>query len=312
MDGHHAHVGGGTGHRHNGAASSFSGAFRAVTLLNVLLVAMQVGFGIAAGSIALMADAAHNLGDALGIVLAWAAYVAARWHPTERYTYGFRSASILAALANGSILLITAGAIVWEAIRRFSEPVPVAGLTVMVVAALAVMLNGLAALILSRGSKQDLNIRGAFLHMLADAGVSLGVVIAGGLVFATGWNWVDPATSLLVCGVVIWGTWGWLREALTLSLLGVPAAIEPKAVRCYLLGLPGVIGVHDLHIWPMSTTETALTCHLVMKLGTSPRNGFVLELKEQLQHRFGIEHPTIQIETHDEANRCQLAPAHVL
>src|SRR3984893_1267270 len=287
---------------------SFGFAFAVGTLLNVGLVVAQFLYGIHAHSIALIADAGHNLGDALGLLLAWGAYVLARWEPTERYTYGFRSASILAALANAAILLIATGAIVWEAVRRFAEPPPVAAPTVMVVAAIAIAVN-LASAWLLRGGEHDLNIRGAFMHLLADAAVSLGVVAAGGVILLSAWYWVDPVVSLVISGVIVWGTWDLLRNAVNLSLQAVPGEIEPADVREYLQTLPGVSSVHDLHVWAMSTTETALTCHLVMPRG-APGDEFINEVCEELNRRFGIAHPTIQVETGDQA--CQLAPAHTV
>ena len=300
-------------HLHGGgsAPGSFGTAFAIGTLLNIALVAIQVVYGILAHSIALLADAGHNLGDVLGLLLAWGAYGLARWHPTERYTYGFRSASILAPLLNAVILLIATGAIVWEGIRRFVDPPIVAGTTVMAVAGIAVVLNALAAWLFMAGGRRDLNIRGAFLHMAADAGVSLGVVVAGGAILLTGWNWIDPVVSLVISAVIVWGTWGLLRDAITLSMHGVPPEIEPARVRTYLEGLPGVASVHDLHIWPMSTTETAMTCHLVIPEGI-PGDAFFARLSRDLRDRFGIEHPTVQIEVGDEAHPCQLAPAHVV
>ncbi len=303
---HQAHEAG--HHDHGHAPRSFGFAFAIGTLLNVALVVIQVLYGIHAHSIALIADAGHNFGDALGLLLAWGAYVLARWQPTERYTYGFRAASILAALLNAAILLTTTGAIAWEAIRRFAEPPAVAGATVMVVAGIAVIVNVVAAWLLTGGGR-DLNIRGAFLHAAADAVVSLGVVVAGGVILLTGWNWVDPIVSLIISAVIVWGTWGLLRDAVNLSLAAVPAEIEPANVRGYLENLTGVSSVHDLHIWAMSTTETALTCHLVMPHGT-PGDEFINQVCDELHRRFGIEHPTVQIESADQT--CRLAPAHVV
>jgi cobalt-zinc-cadmium efflux system protein len=282
--------------------------FAVGAILNFALVAAQLLYGIYAHSIALIADAGHNLGDALGLLIAWGAYVLARWEPTDRYTYGFRSASILAALVNAAILLIATGAIVWEALRRFAEPPPVAAPTVMVVATIAIVVNLVSAWLL-RGGEHDLNIRGAFIHLLADAAVSAGVVAAAGIILLTGWYWVDPAVSLIISGVIVWGTWGLLKSAVTLSLQAVPGGIEPADVRQYLEMLPGVASVHDLHVWAMSTTETALTCHLVIP-GGAPGDEFINQICDELHRRFGIAHPTIQIETGHQA--CRLAPAHVI
>lgn len=271
-------------HGHFHAPKTFGFAFAVATLLNVGLVVAQVMYGIHAHSIGLVADAAHNLGDALGLLLAWGAYVLARWEPSERYTYGFRSASILAALVNAAILLIASGAIAWEAVRRFAEPPPVAAPTVVAVAAIAIAVN-LASAWLLRGGEHDLNIRGAFIHLVADAAVSLGVVLAGGIMLLSGWYLVDPVVSLVISGVIVWGTWGLLRNAVNLSLQAVPSEIEPADVREYLQALPGVSSVHDLHVWAMSTTEIALTCHLVMPRG-APGDEFINQVCDELHQRF--------------------------
>src|SRR5215475_15558947 len=214
-------------HGHTHTPKNFGPMFAIATALNVALVVVQVFYGIVAHSLALLADAGHNFGDALGLVIAWGAHVLARLSPTARYTYGFRSASILAALLNGVILLVVTGAIAWEAIGRFFEPHQVAGMTVMIVAAIAMLINGLSAWLLMAGQKGDLNIRGAFLHMMADAAVSFGVVVAGGLILLTGWNWLDPAVSIAISAVVVWGTWSLLREAINHSLDAVPVEIDP-------------------------------------------------------------------------------------
>jgi cobalt-zinc-cadmium efflux system protein len=297
-------------HEHVHVPKDFGPMFAIATALNVGLVAIQIFYGIAAHSVALLADAGHNFGDALGLVIAWGAHVLAKLNPTARYTYGFRSASILAALLNGVILLVATGGIAWEAIERFFEPGEVAGFTVMVVAAIGIVINGLSAWFLMAGRKGDLNIRGAFLHMVGDAAVSLGVVIAGGLIILTGWNWLDPTVSIVISAVIVWGTWGLLREAVNHSLDAVPSEIDPKEVIKYLGGLPGVEGIHDLHVWAMSTTETALTCHLVMPKG-HPGDEFLQKIYRQLHDKFEIVHPTLQIELGD-AGACKLAPEHVV
>jgi cobalt-zinc-cadmium efflux system protein len=301
----HAHS-----HAHSHVPADFGGAFAAATLLNFALVVVQVIYGLSAHSIALLADAGHNFGDALALLLAWGAHVLARRLPTERYTYGFRSASILSALINAVMMLVTTGAIAWEAIRRFLDPGEVAGLTVMVVAALGIVVNGVSAWFLMAGRKGDLNVRGAFLHLMADAAVSVGVVLAGAIIYFFGWNWIDPAVSLAVSAVVVWGSWGLLRESLQLTMDAVPAAIEPSEVCGYLETLPGVSSIHDLHIWAMSTTENALTCHLVMPQG-HPGDAFIARVSHELEHRFKIRHPTFQIELAD-AGPCPLEPAHVV
>jgi cobalt-zinc-cadmium efflux system protein len=303
---HHGH---GHGHAHSHAPSTFGTAFAIATVLNIALVLIQAAYGVLAHSMALLADAGHNAGDVLALILAWGSHILSRRHPTERYTYGFRFSSIMAALINAMILLVVTGAIAWAAIERFFDPQPVAGATVMVVAALAIVINGAAAAMLSRGHAGDLNVHGAFLHLVADAAVSAGVVVAGLVILLTGWLWVDPVASLVISGVIVWSTWGLLRSALKMSLQGVPPQIDPGAVRVYLQSLPAVAEVHDLHIWPMSTTETALTCHLVMPDGY-PETEFLDLVYTDLQHRFGIEHPTIQIERGDRP--CKLSPDHIV
>lgn len=300
----HAH-----GPDHTHAPAKFGLAFAVGATLNAALVVVQIAYGIVAHSTALLADAAHNFGDVLGLLLAWSAFVLARKHPTERYTYGFRSTSILAALANAIILLIATGAIAWEAIQRLFEPQPVSGLTVIVVATIGIAVNGLTAWMLMAGRHADLNIRAAYVHMLADASVSAGVAIAGVAILLSSLDWIDPAASLVISAIIVWGTWGLLRRAINMSLQAVPANIQPAEVRRYLEGLPGVSDVHDLHIWPMSTTETALTCHLIIARG-HPGGGFFTQVDAELLRRFGIHHPTIQIEPGDQ--NCKLAPPHVV
>src|SRR5277367_384377 len=303
---HHDHH---HGHHHSHAPATFGTAFAIATVLNIALVLIQAAYGVLAHSMALLADAGHNAGDVLALVLAWASHAISQKHPTERYTYGFRSSSIIAALINATILLVVTGAIAWAALERLFAPQPVAGVTVMVVAALAIVINGAAAAVLSRGNTGDLNVYGAFLHLVADAAVSAGVVIAGLIILLTGWLWADPVASLLISGVIVWSTWGLLRDAAKMSLHGVPPQIDPGAVRVFLQSLPAVAEVHDLHIWPMSTTETALTCHLVMPQGY-PEADFLEVVYTGLQARFGIEHPTIQIESGDRP--CKLSPAHIV
>ena len=285
----HAH------HHHDHTPDQFGVAFAVATVLNLALVIGQVWYGLAANSLALLADAGHNFGDVLGLILAWGAIAIANWKPSNRFTFRMHAASILSAFANGVILLVATGAIAWEAIRRFSEPQPVASTTMMVVAALAVVVNGLSAWLLSRGSKSDINVRGAFLHMLGDAGVSVAVIAAAGGIMLTGWQWLDPVASLLIAAVILWGTWGVLRESIRLTLNAAPREIDPHDVRQYLAGLPQVAGVHDLHIWAMSTKETALSCHLVTPQG-HPGDDFLKHVAHELDHRYEICHSTIQIE----------------
>jgi len=306
---HHEHGHGQHEHGRSHTPTNFGTAFAVGTVLNIALVVIQATYGILAHSTVLLADAAHNSSDALGLLIAWSAYVLARKYPTERYTYGFRSTSILASLLNAVILLIATGAIAWEAIQRLFEPQAVAGVTVIVVAAIGIAINGLTAWMLMVGRHGDLNIRGAYVHMLADTSVSAGVVIAGAIIVLTGWQWIDSAASLVISAVIVWGTWGLLRTSVDMSLQAVPAGIEPVTVHDYLASLPGVSEVHDIHIWPMSTTETALTCHLIMPQG-HPGGDFFTRVDAELLRRFRIQHPTIQIELGDQD--CKLAPAHIV
>lgn len=290
----HAH------HPHDHTPDHFGVAFAVATALNLALVIGQVWYGLAANSLALLADAGHNLGDAMGLLMAWGAILVANWKPSNRFTYRMQAASILAAFANGMILLVATGAIAWEAIRRFSEPQPVASTTVMAVAALAVVVNGISAWLLSRGSKGDINVRGAFLHMVADAGVSVAVIAAAGGILLTGWQWLDPVASLLISAVILWGTWGLLRESIRLTLNAAPREIDPHDVRRYLSELSQVANVHDLHIWAMSTKETAMSCHLVTPQG-HPGDEFLKSVAHDLEHRFDICHATLQIELDPDA-----------
>jgi len=298
------------GHAHHHAPTDFGRAFFIGTVLNVGFIIIEVVFGLMANSTALLADAGHNLSDVLGLLVAWGAHVLSAKPPSGRYTYGYRGTSILAALANSIFLLVAVGAIAWEAVRRFYEPEPVAGGTVMIVAAIGIVINGATAWLLAAGRKSDINVYGAFLHMMVDAGVSAGVVVAGGLILLTGVQWLDPLTSLIIVAFIMWSTWGLLRESVSMSLGAVPRAIDHQQVRTYLNQCPGVSSVHDLHIWPLSTTETALTVHLVMPRG-HPGDEFLTTVSRELRIRFGVAHPTIQIEI-DEASACELAPENVL
>jgi cobalt-zinc-cadmium efflux system protein len=285
---HHDH-----GHSH---APNYSLAFALGTTLNVVFVALQFGYGYVANSLALVSDAVHNLSDVLSLLLAWAALWVGTKSPTATRTYGYRRASILAALANAALLLFATGAIVVEAIARFYEPQPVESNTVLWVAALGIAVNGITALLFMRGRKDDINIRGAFLHMAADAGVSLGVVIAALLIRFTGALWIDPAASLLVAAVIVASSWGLTREAFNLAMDAVPRGIDANEVKECLASLPGVAGVHDLHIWAMSTTEASLTVHLVCP-DRSRCEGLLAEATREMEKRFGILHVTIQIES---------------
>jgi len=281
-------------------------AFAIGILLNALFVAIGVIAGIAAHSTALLADAAHNFGDVLGLGMAWGATVLARRATTRRRTYGLRRTTILATLANGGLVLFAIGGVVWEAVQRLGSAPAVDGGLVAIVAAIGVVLNGLAALMFARGRKTDMNVRGAFLHLVADAAVSAGVAGAGIVVWQTGWAWIDPAASLAVSAVILSGTWRLVREAMDLLLDAVPAHIDPHAVEAYLAGLPGVTGMHDLHIWSMSTTEVALTAHLVLPWETCAPT-MLGDASAEIARRFKIGHVTLQLEPTGHGERCDLA-----
>jgi cobalt-zinc-cadmium efflux system protein len=287
---------------------NYTRAFAFGVGLNLSFVVVEFGFGLWSHSIALLADAGHNLSDVLGLVLAWAAAYASTVGPNERRTYGLRRTSILAALVNALVLLLVTGGITWEAVRRFGNPAPVLGTTMMVVAAVGVVVNGATAFLFFSGRRHDLNLRGAFLHMAADAAVSLGVVVSGALVQWQGWTWVDPVASLLIVAAILYSTWGLLFESINLALDAVPKEIDPGLVRDYLKSLPGITDVHDLHIWGMSTTETALTVHLVKPDGQID-DAFLAEVEHALHDRFGIMHPTIQLEQGDAEHSCKLSPS---
>jgi len=302
----HAHA-----HSHTHDSGGHDAAFAVGTLLNAGFVLVEGIYGITSHSMALLADAGHNLGDVAALLIAWAASALARQRPSTRFTYGYRGSSILAALLNAVILFIAVGAIGLESIRRLIEPGPVASLTVVVVAAIGIGVNGLSTLLFLRGRHGDLNVRSAYLHMAADTLVSIGVVATGLVIMATGWLWLDPAVGLAVAIAIVVGTWEVLRHSIRLALDAVPASIDPAAVRGYLGGLAGVAELHDLHIWPMSTTETALTCHLVMPAG-HPGDAALARLALELRARFDIQHATIQVETGDPAHPCELVPDHVV
>jgi cobalt-zinc-cadmium efflux system protein len=299
-------------HHHHSAPEQTTRAFAIGVAVNVGYVAVEAGYGLAIGSLALLADAGHNLTDVLGLLLAWGAAHLSSRPPTRRFTYGLGSTSILAALSNALLLLVAVGGIAWEAFGRLDHPSVVSGRTVMVVAGIGVLINTGTALLFLRGRHHDLNIRGAFLHMAADAAVSLAVVL-GGLGIATlGWLWLDPVLSLLIAGVILWSTWGLLKDSLNLALQAVPAGIDASEVEQYLCALPGVTAVHDLHIWAMSTTRTALTAHLVCPKSPADNDAFLADVAHGLEHRFNISHATIQIEHNHEANGCRLAPPDVI
>jgi cobalt-zinc-cadmium efflux system protein len=293
------------------AQKDFRTAFAIGTALNVAYVIAQIVFGIVAHSLALLADAGHNFGDVLGLLLAWGASYLVKTRPTTRRTYGLGRSSILAALANAVLLLIAVGAITWEAIRRFSNPGEVGGKTVIIVAAVGIVINAATAMLFFSGRKGDLNVKGAFLHMAADATVSAGVVVAGMMIVFTGWRWIDPVTSLAINAVIVWGTWGLLRDSLAMALDVVPSNVDPATVRKYLETQPGVTAVHDLHIWPLSTTETALSAHLV-KPDAEIDDEMLACVCDGLAQRFGIRHATIQLELGDSAHPCRQEPDHVV
>jgi cobalt-zinc-cadmium efflux system protein len=303
-DGHgHAH-GDAHAHSHSHAPADFGRAFALGIALNIGFVAAEAAFGFLANSMALLADAGHNLSDVLGLALAWSATLLARRRPSARFTFGLRGASILSALFNAVLLLVAVGAIAWEAVQRIAAPEPVASGTVMAVAAIGIAINGFTAWLFASGRRDDLNIRGAYLHMAADAAISGGVVVAGAIAAVTGWLWIDPVASLAIVVAIVWGTWALLRDSVALSLGGVPAGVDAEAVRGFLAGRPGVAALHDLHIWATSTTETALSVHLVMP-GGPPGDAFLASLAADLRARHGIGHATVQIET--DAAICPLA-----
>ncbi|WP_263262178.1 cation diffusion facilitator family transporter [Pseudomonas sp. RIT-PI-S] len=314
-DHHHGHEGHShAGHHHASPPATFDSAFALGSALNATFVIAEITFGLTAHSVALLADAAHNLGDVLGLLLAWLAVWLGRRTPTATRTYGYGRSSILASLANAVVLLVGVGGITLEAVQRLVEGVPageVGGKTVMVVAAIGIAINGLTAMLFARGRKGDLNVKGAFLHMAADAAVSAGVVIAGLVVLLTGWTWVDPVTSLAIAALILVSTWGLLRDSVNLALDKVPEGIDASQVQAFLAALPGVSEVHDLHIWPLSTTHTALTAHLVLPQADHD-DAFLQHLTVELEERFGIGHATIQVERGNEASPCQLAPMSVI
>ena len=273
--------------------------------LNAVFVAIEFGYGFVANSTALMADAGHNLSDVLGLILAFGAALLAKREPSKRYTYGLRSSSILAALMNALLLMLACGAIGWEAVQRLSAAAPVAGKTVSIVAAVGVLINGLSAWLFMAGSKDDINIRGAYQHMAADAAISLGVAVSGVAIMVTGWSWLDPALSIVIVLFILAGTWSLLKESLRMVLAAVPANVDAAAVADFLRAQPGVAGMHDLHIWAMSTTETALTAHLVMPAGY-PGDSAIDAIVAQLKSQFAIAHCTLQVEQGTTAHDCAL------
>ncbi|HEY5290385.1 MAG TPA: cation diffusion facilitator family transporter [Caulobacteraceae bacterium] len=297
---HHHH------HGHSHAPAAFGRAFAIGVTLNIVYVIAEAAWGVMANSLALLSDAGHNLGDVLALALAWMAARMTQKAPSARYTYGLRGSSILAALSNAVILLVVTGGIAWAAILRLLHPQPLAGTTVMIVAAIGVAVNGVTALMFASGRKGDVNIRAAFTHMAGDALVAAGVVLAGAVIVFTHWTWLDPVVSLVIGAVIVAGTWSLLRESLDLALDAVPAGVDRGEINAYLAGLPGVAEVHDLHIWGMSTTETALTAHLV-RPGAAVDDALIHRACHELKARFKVHHATLQIEDGALDHPCHLA-----
>lgn len=293
-------------HHHHHGPPDYNRAFAAGVILNVGFVIVEAVFGVLSDSLALLTDAGHNLSDVLGLLLAWGAAALAKKRPSPRRTYGYSRATIMASVFSGLLLMGAVGAIGWEAANRLMEPTEPKGMTIMIVAGIGVLINTATALFFVSGKDHDLNIRGAFLHMAADALVSLGVVVSGALILFYGMNWIDPFISLVIAAVIFISTWGLLRDSLNLAVDAVPRNVDPEAVRDYLTGLPGVRALHDLHIWPMSTTDTALTAHLVMDVFPDGDH-FLNDVAEVLEHRFEIKHPTIQMERYDSDVVCHQA-----
>jgi cobalt-zinc-cadmium efflux system protein len=292
-------------HAHSHAPASYNRAFALGVLLNIAFVIIEFSYGIAADSLALIADAGHNLSDVFSLLLAWGAAVMAGKAVSDQRTYGYRKATVLAALVSSLILLVALAGIAWEAMQRFAHPQPIEGVTMIVVAAMGVLINTITALLFLKGQKADLNIRGAFLHMAADAAVSLGVVVAGLLILWGNWLWLDPAISLVIVAVVFISTWGLLRDSLNYAMDAVPRHIHTDEVRQYLLSLPEVTAVHDLHIWPLSTTTIALSVHLEVE-SDRINNALLSEIQHHCHEQFGIEHATIQVESTRAENHCRL------
>ena len=282
------------GHGHSHDPTNFNGAFAIGIALNLAFVLVEAFYGWKVSSLALLADAGHNLSDVIGLVLAWGGALAGRLRPDARHTYGWKRGSILAAFVNALLLLVAMGSLAWEAVHRLQSPAPIEGVTIMVVAGVGIVVNTATALLFMRGRESDLNIRGAFMHMAADALVSAGVVVAGGLALAFGWLWLDPVVSLLIAAVIVVGTWSLFRQSLHLMFDGVPENVDLRAVQALLEALPGVARVHDLHVWAMGASEIAMTAHLVMP-EVQADDAFLHHATEALHDRFGIEHVTLQV-----------------
>jgi len=292
------------GHGHSHTPANFGRAFAIGIGLNMTFVLVEAGYGVASHSLALVADAGHNLSDVMTLVLAWGAMIMAKRSATARHTFGFKKGTILVSLGSALFLYAAIGVILWEAFGRLRSPATVTGMTVTVVAAIGVVINTATALLFMRGRKDDLNIKGAFLHMAADAAVSAGVVIAGLVIAKTGWNWLDPVVSIAIALLVLAAGWGLLKDSLHLTMAGVPVDIDAEQVLAYLNSLPGVQCVHDLHIWAASTTENVLTTHLLMPEGDG--DAFLMQVSKELRHRFKIQHATIQVEQTDVGAGCNL------
>ena len=294
------------GHAHDHAPRNFNRAFAIGIALNVAFVAVEAFYGWQVNSLALLADAGHNLSDVAGLVLAWGGALAGKLRADARHTYGWKRASILAAFANALLLLVAMGSLAWEALGRFGAPQETHGATIMAVAGVGIVINGATALLFMRGGKDDLNIRGAFLHMTADALVSLGVVVGGALYLWQGWDWIDPAMSLAIALIIVIGTAGLFNQSLHLLFDGVPDHIDIAAVRGLLQGLPGVTDVHDLHVWAMGTAQVALTAHLVTEHAAEHNSALLRKAEHDLHARFRIGHVTLQVEALDHAELCAL------
>jgi cobalt-zinc-cadmium efflux system protein len=294
-------------HQHTHHATNYNRAFAIGVALNSIYIFVEAGFGFGYNSLALLADAAHNLSDVAGLLMAWAGYYLSRLKPTSKYTYGWRSSSIVAAFVNSVLLLVVVGGLTWEAVERLSSPVDVPGNIIMVVAGIGVLINGLTALLFFKGCQGDINLRGAFMHMTADAAVSLGVVLGGWLTMTFTYAWIDPFLTLVVAVVILLGTWQLFNESSSMMLQAVPAGIDAEGVERFLLEQPEVEGMHDLHIWAMSTTETALTCHLIVP-NLEHADEFLKRVCSELHRSFGIEHSTLQIERSADL-ACPLASA---
>ena len=304
---HHGHDHG-HGHHHHGDPNNMGRAFAIAIVLNTVFVGVEFFYGFLANSTALMADAGHNLSDVLGLMLAWGAAILAKRAPNGRYTYGLRSSSMLAAMFNAMLLMVACGGIAWEAVQQLLHPDPVAGLTVSVVAGVGILINGFSAWLFMAGSKDDINIRGAYLHMAADAAISLGVLVAGVIVRYSGWNWVDPAVSMLIVAIIVYSTWSLLTQSMRMMLAAVPDNVDRAEIEQFLRSRPGVTEVHDLHIWAVSTTETALTAQLVTPSG-HPGDHAMDEISKALRDDHAVQHSTLQVRLGATSHECCLQPA---